>query len=236
MEWFERWFGEEYLSLYPHRDQADADKAVALIERTIEWHPGMRVLDIASGPGRHAVALEARGVSPIGVDLSMALLRRAQEVTSSPLVRADMRYLPVRDASCDLALNLFTSFGYFGTDDEHRHALAGMIATLRSGGWFVLDFLQADLVRRNLVPEDEAVLGDQHVHIRRHISSDDRYVVKEIDIGNGRVFEERVRLFTPADLEGMLSPAVKIVARYGDYDGGPLTENSPRAFLIGRRP
>ncbi|MEE8477753.1 MAG: class I SAM-dependent methyltransferase [Gemmatimonadales bacterium] len=235
-EWFEQWFGEEYLALYPHRDQADAEKAVALIERTIPWQPGMRVLDIASGPGRHAVALEARGVSPVGVDLSMALLRKAQEVTGSPLVRADMRHLPVRDESCDLALNLFTSFGYFGTDAEHRAALSGMIATLRHGGWFVLDFLQADLVRRTLVPEDHTILGGQAVHIRRRISDDDRYVVKEIDTGNGRVFEERVRLFSPAELESMLSTGLEIVARFGDYDGGPLTPDSPRAFLIGRRP
>ncbi len=32
-EWFEQWFGEEYLRLYPHRDEADAERAVALIDR-----------------------------------------------------------------------------------------------------------------------------------------------------------------------------------------------------------
>ena len=30
-EWFEEWFGEEYLQLYPHRDDAEAERAVALI-------------------------------------------------------------------------------------------------------------------------------------------------------------------------------------------------------------
>ena len=30
-EWFEEWFGEEYLRLYPHRDAAEAERAVALI-------------------------------------------------------------------------------------------------------------------------------------------------------------------------------------------------------------
>jgi hypothetical protein len=31
MEWFEEWFGEEYLRLYPHRDDRDAERAVSLI-------------------------------------------------------------------------------------------------------------------------------------------------------------------------------------------------------------
>ena len=235
-EWFEQWFGEEYLALYPHRDQADAEKAIALIEHTIPWQTGMRVLDIASGPGRHAVSLEAHGVNPIGVDLSMTLLRRAQGVTGSPLVRADMRALPFRNGSCDLALNLFTSFGYFDTDEEHQGVIDGMIATLRPGGWLALDFLQSDLVRRTLVPEDEAMMGDQPVRIRRRITTDDRYVVKEIHAGDGRMFEERVRLFTPTELESMLSKGLEVRARFGDYDGGPLTTDSPRAFLIGQRP
>ncbi len=30
-EWFEEWFGEEYLQLYPHRDAAEAERAVGLI-------------------------------------------------------------------------------------------------------------------------------------------------------------------------------------------------------------
>src|SRR2546427_5228783 len=32
-EWFEQWFGEEYHALYPHRDDEDARRAVALIRR-----------------------------------------------------------------------------------------------------------------------------------------------------------------------------------------------------------
>jgi SAM-dependent methyltransferase len=235
-EWFEDWFGEDYLALYPHRDAADADRAVDLIAATIPWRQGLRVLDIASGPGRHAVALEARHARPVGIDLSMPLLRRARELTDSPLVRADMRWLPIRDGSVDLAVNLFTSFGYFSTDDEHRDALAGMVAPVRSGGWFALDFLNADLVRATLVPEGEGVMGDIPVRITRRISSDDRFVIKEIDPGDGRVFREQVRLFRAAELEAMLAAHLDITARFGDYDGGALTATSPRAFFIGARP
>ena len=44
----------------------------------------------------------------------------------------------------DLTVSLFTSFGYFEHDEEHAAALREMVATLRPGGWFVIDFLNAD--------------------------------------------------------------------------------------------
>ena len=43
----------------------------------------------------------------------------------------------------DLTVNLFTSFGYFERDAEHAAALGEMVATVRPGGWFVIDFLNA---------------------------------------------------------------------------------------------
>src|SRR2546423_13860853 len=108
-EWFEEWFGEEYLQLYPHRDDTDAKRAVALIRKTVPFRPGWRVLDVACGAGRHARAFQAAGARCVGVDLSMVLLRLARQITAAPLVRADMRELPIRLRSMDLTVNLFTS-------------------------------------------------------------------------------------------------------------------------------
>ena len=132
-EWFEEWFGEEYLHLYPHRNEVDAERAVALLCAVLPWRRGWRVLDVACGAGRHLAALERAGGVPFGFDLSGPLLRRAGEVTRRPLVRADMRALPYRAASMDLTVNLFTSFGYFAADEEHHDAIGQMLATLRPG-------------------------------------------------------------------------------------------------------
>ena len=40
-EWFEEWFGEEYLQLYPHRDAAEAERAVALILDAVGFAAGL---------------------------------------------------------------------------------------------------------------------------------------------------------------------------------------------------
>ena len=150
-EWFEEWFGEEYLELYPHRDEAEAERAVGLIAKATGLAPGWRVLDVACGAGRHARAFRAAGARCVGLDLSLTLLRVARGVTDAPLVRGDMRYLPIRAGSMDLTVSLFTSFGYFEHDEEHAAALREMVTTVRPTGWFVIDFLNAAEVRRRLV-------------------------------------------------------------------------------------
>jgi SAM-dependent methyltransferase len=234
-EWFEEWFGEEYLQLYPHRDDADADRIVALIQRTVPWRAGWRVLDVACGAGRHARALELAGARCIGLDLSASLLRRARRATHAPLIRADMRRIPVRPLSMDLTVNLFTSFGYFESDAEHQAALSQMVQTVRPGGWFALDYLNASTVRASLAePVPPTPMSNEGASARR-LSEDGRFVCKTISIPDGRRFSERVRLFDAGDLEAMLAASgVKVRRRFGDYDGAPLAAGAPRVVLLGR--
>lgn len=234
-EWFEEWFHDEYLALYPHRDEADAAQLVGLLRSQVGWQQGWRVLDVACGPGRHARAIEAAGARCIGLDLSMTLLRRARSVTGAPLIRADMRKIPVRPRSMDLTLNLFTSFGYFEDDAQHRAALGEMAATVRHGGWFAMDFLNAARVRATLVPTETATLGGTAVRITRDLINGDRFVRKRMETEDGRAWVERVRLFQPEELEAMLAASgIPIVARFGDYAGAPLSSEGPRVILIGR--
>jgi SAM-dependent methyltransferase len=234
-EWFEEWFGEEYLRLYPHRDDTDAERAVALIRRTVPFEAGWRVLDVACGAGRHARAFTAAGARCVGLDLSAILLRLARQVTDAPLVRADMRWLPIRPQSMDLTVNLFTSFGYFEHDAEHTAALTEMISTVRPGGWFVIDFLNAASVRRRLVPEEVLEVDGSRMRISRSVSPDGRYVCKSIRSPSGRQYRERVRLFEPGQISAMLAAeGVDVRSRFGDYDGSPLAADSARTILLGR--
>ena len=233
-EWYEEWFGEEYLELYPHRDDAEAAEAVGLIARTLPWRRGWRVLDIGCGAGRHARALVAAGARCTGLDLSMTLLREARVTTPAEFVRADMRWIPVRPGAMDLTVNLFTSFGYFDRDEEHRQALHEMVGTVRPGGWFVIDFLNATMVRRTLVPEEELTMGGRRVRLRRAISPGGRYVSKSVELDDGREFVERVRLFGTDEMADMLAGSgVRVKHRFGDYGGGPLRPGADRTILMG---
>jgi SAM-dependent methyltransferase len=233
-EWFEEWFGEQYLQLYTHRDEADAERAIALVRRVVSWRAGLRVLDLGAGAGRHTRVLTSAGAWCVALDLSAPLLRRAREKTSAPLVRGDMRRLPFRERSFDLAVNLFTSFGYFAQDAEHAAVIAGVARTLRPGGHLVLDFLNADTVRAALAGGEASQPPSQAAAARR-LSEDGRFVLKTIRIPADRTYTERVRLLGPGDLAEMFRRAGLVVERtFGDYDGRPLEPGTPRAILVGR--
>ena len=235
-EWFERWFGEEYLALYPHRDVHEAERVVDLLERLDVVGKGT-VLDLACGAGRHLAALARRGARVLGLDLSLPMLRAARRLGQSHLVRGDLRQLPVRTATCDTVLNLFTSFGYFDDDRQHVQVLAEVARVLKPGAWFVLDFLNPPFVRATLVPRDERRIGGSGIVQERRLSEDGRYVIKTIRAsGEGRSFIERVRLFERDELVSLLTArGLTVTTALGDYDGGPYAANSPRCILVARR-
>lgn len=238
--WFRRWFGPEYLALYPHRDRQEAERGVRLFLDAADVPRGARLLDVGCGPGRHLAAFRDRGIDPLGLDLSRPLLRRAREVTGGgvPLVRGDMRSLPVADAAFDAVASFFTSFGYFATPGQDRKVLAEVRRVLRTGGAYLLDFLNAEQVRRDLVPEEEDTVDGRTVRQTREIR--DGCVVKRIEIrsaedGDAEVFHERVRLYEPDRLVDMLERAsLSVEGRYGDYDGGEHGDGSPRFIVLGR--
>ena len=238
-EWFEHWFGEEYLRLYPNRDDTDAEHLVSLIEQHVTLG-GRRVLDLACGSGRHTIQFAARGASVVGFDLSMPLLSVAHHRDSRHrlhLVRGDMRRLPFAPGIFDLVVNLFTSFGYFADDRQHETVIVDAAAALRRGGSFILDYLNADQVRDGLIQHEESWMGRRRVTIERRLTDDGRFVIKEMHmVDDGRSFLERVRLFTHDELRALLRGAgLHLTHEYGDYDCGDLTSSSPRAIFIAER-
>ena len=241
--WYARWFGEEYLRLYPHRDQGEADRAVELVAGLVELTDQDRVLDLACGAGRHLRAMEECGIRSVGLDLSHPLLQRAREaVPETALVRADMRYIPFGDDSFSLVSSFFTSFGYFMSPEEDRRVLDEVRRILRPGGHLVLDFLNSARVREGLVPHDEREVDGRLVVQERRLVDGGRSVEKTIRmsaIGSGEEerFIERVRLYDPDELEELLvSAGFSPVCSFGDYQGTPFAAGSPRFILLARTP
>jgi SAM-dependent methyltransferase len=233
--WFSQWFNQDYLQVYAHRDEGEARSIADLIDARIPGLGQGLTLDLACGAGRHLPYLAAQQRT-IGLDLSPWLLDVARG-KDAPLVRADMRSLPFASETFTLVANLFTSFGYFAEDEDSTHVLREVTRVTRRGGWLVLDFLNAPFTRRSVVPFDQTRSGGLSVEQRRRITTSGRFVVKHIRLGGaGREFTERVRLFEPADLMAMVCESgFDVRDIYGDYGGGPLTPQSPRAIIIAQR-
>lgn len=239
--WFQEWFGEEYLALYPHRDGDEARDGVELLLRRVSIAPEDRVLDLACGAGRHLRALVERGIHALGLDLSQVLLARTHlALPGAPVVRGDMRHLPYGEDSFFVVTSFFTSFGYFQEERDDARVLDEVRRVLQPGGYFLLDFLHAGPVRSGLPFHDED--HDEGVHVRqeRRLVDGGRVVEKQITIHRDGEppleFQERVRLYEPQELSAMLEVAdLPPLAIFGAYDGSALQDDSPRCILLGRK-
>lgn len=239
-EWFREWFGQAYLELYPHRDEEEAARAVALYRERTGLAAGARVLDLACGAGRHLQRLRAAGLRATGIDLSAPLLQAAltRPLVDGSLVRADMRALPFGAGTFDGLVNFFTSFGYFLTPEEDIEVLREVRRVLRPGAPFLMDYLHAAWVIERLQPETVGEVNGTPVRQTRWVEGDQ--VFKRIEIGGGadrdpKVYHERVRLYSPHALRTLLREhGLEATETFGSYVGTPFDRDSPRLLLMGR--
>ena len=262
MPWYEDWFDRpEYEAVYPHRDEGEAERAVALIERVADPEPDAQLLDVGCGRGRHARAFARRGYRVTGIDLSARAIEEAREraaaegLSGIDFREQDMR-APMGEAAFDGAVNLFSSFGYFGhgESDENdgdegvgadQQVVERVATALREGGFFVQDFLNAPSVRAGFVPENTREAGGLQIREQRWIEGG--RINKEITLrpGDGppaangnapRTFRESVRLLELADFRRFYEQAgLALKATFGDYDGAPYDEQSPRLIMLSRK-
>jgi ubiquinone/menaquinone biosynthesis C-methylase UbiE len=238
--WYENWFGNEYLTLYAHRDKKEARKLINLVRQNINLKPDAQIIDLCCGQGRHAHILAELGYHVVGVDLSKTLLEVAKFKHSSSgkakFVQSDMRLLPFNH-SFDLLLNLFTSFGYFDSDIENQCVFTQFRRVLKNDGWFVFDYINDKHVRDNLVESQNEKIGNIMIELKRYISHE--RVQKKITMTQDRrksIFYESVKMYPPDKIEEMMLQAdLKIHKMLGDYDGSPFLPDSPRLIIIGSK-
>lgn len=235
--WYKEWFGEEYLTVYEHRDEQDAKDLVNLILTHIPVSASTRILDVACGAGRHAGYFA--GITPhvFGIDLSKHLLDQARPAGKPPyFIRGDMRRLPVRKPF-DLIFSLFTSFGYFEDDETNRNVAVEMSRVLKKNGHIVIDYLNPEYVASHLVPEGERMAGDLCIFEKRWIEKD--RVHKQIRLnsnGDDKIFYESVRLFSAGEMRDILNRAgIRIRNVFGEYNGRPFEKDSSRMIIFGRK-
>jgi SAM-dependent methyltransferase len=238
-EWYEQAFGELYPVLYPHRDENTADMEIAALADALEFTGAERVLDCCCGSGRHLKALLTRGFDAWGMDLSLPLLLKARDSRdiAGRIVRADVRSLPFRE-TFDLVLSLFTSFGYFTTDEENRAVLQEMFAMLTPDSTLVVDHMNRHRILTTLVPESRETCGEFEVTQRRRIQGN--RVIKDIVVtshGSRKAqFTEDVRMFNPEELTVWFEAAgFEHMRLMGSFAGEDFADDSERMIVVGHK-
>lgn len=238
-EWFETWFDSPYYEmLYAHRDEDEARKLIDNMLASISFPPPASIIDVGCGNGRHALYLADKGYEVTGVDISERSIKEAREEGQG---KADFYIHDMRDplpgGPYDMLLNLFTSFGYFSTDEEMKSTLSNFANALNHKGFLVLDYFNARTILNNLVNEETITKNGYTFHIKRY--KDGKFLVKEIEVENGKSadrenYYERVRLLNEEDFEHLLEEmGFQVKFCCGDYEMSPFWPNkSPRLIII----
>jgi SAM-dependent methyltransferase len=195
--------GREFEGLADHARQAylrysftrGTSQEVVFLTEALGLRPGMRILDVGCGPGRHAHALAARGIDVVGVDISAAFLAAAGAGT---WVRADARRLPFLPGSFDAAISLCQGgFGLLGGHDDEG-VLVQMAEVVKKGGHVAVSGFSAYFAVRHLEPGEtfDAATGVNH----------ERAEVRDPD-GRLESFDLWTTCFTPRELRLMAEAA-----------------------------
>jgi SAM-dependent methyltransferase len=205
---------------------------VDFLMRALELVPGMRVLDVGCGPGRHAHALGRRGVSVLGVDISERFidLARQDAPAGTEFVRADARRLEF-DGEFDAVISLCQGgFGLVADDDPS--VLAGIVRALKPGCRGALSAFSAYFQVRYLEEADsfDAANGINHEQAR----------VRN-PLGEVALFDLWTTCFTPRELRLMVAAAGGQLDSIwsvgpGDYDYRPPDLAHPEWLVLFRRP
>ena len=97
MAWYKDWFNsEEYLLVYEHRDSAEAEILVRLVQKDLNLAEGSSVMDMACGAGRHSIAFAQKGYKVTAVDLSERLIDEAKKNAIKANVNVDFILTDIR--------------------------------------------------------------------------------------------------------------------------------------------
>ena len=208
------------------------EQEVDFLIEALGLEPGMRVLDVGCGPGRHSNELARRGVRAHGVDIAERFVELARDGAppGATFERLDARALAF-DGEFDAAISLCQgAFGLLGGTDD-GDVLAGMARSVRPGGRVACSAFSAYFQVRYL--EDSTFDADAGVN-------HERTTVKD-EAGRDAEFDLWTTCFTPRELRLLASQAGLEVEHVwsvgpGDYAPTPPTIESYEFLLVARRP
>jgi SAM-dependent methyltransferase len=220
------------------------EQEVEFLVAVLGLEPGMRVLDVGCGPGRHAHAIGRRGIEVHGVDISDRFIAIARHGAPSGVTfeRADARQLAFA-GSFDAVISLCQ--GAFGLADgggspagtvaldPDAAVLEGMARALRPGGRLALSAFSAYFQVRWLDPERGSFDADRGVNHERTVIKDESGTDAEVDLWT--------TCFTPRELRLLVARAeLELEAlwsvRPGAYGPHPPDLDHEEFLVVARRP
>lgn len=238
-------FGEHYFDIVninpvnentPH--QCD------FIEKVLGLNNEAKILDLCCGHGRFTNELASRGYKMTGQDINQYFLNIAKKKADDlnlniNWIKSDMREIPFEN-EFDAVLNMFTSFGYLGSDEEDEKVISAVYDVLKTGGKFLLDYVNKDFIIRRFLAEDRREIPNGYVVISRNYDflRCSHYETFDIFLNDKFIkrYENHFRFYAASEIASMLERnGFRILNAYGDFDFNPLSLDSKGCIIAAEK-
>lgn len=222
---------------------AVADGVLALAGLADEAPAAVPILDLCCGPGRHALELARRGYPVCGVDITEPFLAAAREsaaaegLANAEFVRADAREFS-RPQAFRLALNLYTSFGYFDDPADELLMLRRARASLAPGGVLVMELIGKETAARDFVEgewfeRDGRLVMTEFSVVGAWEGLRNRWIIQDGARRVDRAWTQR--LYAASELRALCLAAGFAEAKaYGSFEGAPYDQAARGLVMVAR--
>lgn len=223
-----------------------ARDALELVASTTGHRP-QRVLDVACGTGRHAIAFAEEGCEGEGLDFSAEFVEEARDNAQTAGVADqttfhvhDMRQLADFDGSFGLVTLFWNSLGYYGKETDV--AMLTEIERLLADGAVLLEVGNKEFYIQNLEESSVRKHGEELHAERREFDIETARFHHTLDLfetepdggyDHCETMEWEYRSYAPAELAEMCKRAgFTEVSLFGSLDGDELTLDSQTTYVV----
>lgn len=245
-EFFDDLFAEHHLV---RTDEKELQETIAFLEEKLHLKPKTTIFDQCCGVGSLSIALAQKGYNVTGMDLIHSYIERARRDAGTANICCTFAAADAHDyitpVPCDAAINWWTSFGYTPDDAQNIKMLHCVAASLKTGGWFAMDYMNSPQRLKafgaSLYSVSEIKKENCTITWESYLDSPNNMIVKKwIYTGaDGKKIEKQgggAKLYMRSDLEKMFTTCgFKNIQFYGSMAGEPLDDASPRCIVVAQK-
>jgi len=244
-KWWKAAFSKTYFAAFDdiYSEQRGKKEAEFLIQN-LRLKKGTQVLDLACGQGRHSLPLAQHGVCVTGVDASSSLLRVAKKRAQTKKIDVSFKKGDIRTycevEKYNIVLVLGNSFGYFN-DKDNEQVLSNISASLKTGGWLVLDLSNTlGMLRQKITGEwiQEIPNGKLITRTLNFNPETSQATMQWCVIQNKikTLFGGMLRFYSPSEIKHLLAERNLIIKKiYGSFSNEPFSIKTKRCLVMARK-
>jgi len=222
----------------------DTARQVGFLVRTLGLRGGEKILDLACGFGRHALALAEMGFSVVGADITKDYIEDARHEAARRGLRAEFVHEDIRNLAYedefDVVLNMADgAIGYLEDDRENLKIFDVISRALKKGGRHFMDVCNAEHAETRF-PKRHWEFGSKSLSLpefkwdpasRRMLYSQMEFEIgKVLPKPDAEPFETSTRLYSKLELSDILAErGMRIIDTFCDFDGN---KDSPKELQL----